>query len=76
MILLPGIDSGLALETVEKIRTLIEGRKARDLNEITCSIGLSNFVKEEDRELHQMVERATSALDQASSQGKNSIRVA
>jgi diguanylate cyclase len=75
MLFLPGTESDKALEIVENVRKEIEARSADPVPKFTASIGLSCFNKEEDTELHHLVERASRAMNQASSQGMNCIRV-
>ena len=74
VIIMPHTALSNAVEAAEKLRQIIEKESIKDVGQVTCSFGVTEFLKDDD--IQSLIIRADNAMYKAKKEGKNRVTVA
>ena len=74
VIIMPHTALSNAVEAAEKLRQVIEKEDIKEVGHVTCSFGVTEFLKEDD--IQSLIIRADNAMYKAKKEGKNRVTVA
>ena len=74
VIIMPHTALSNAVEAAEKLRQIIEKESIKEVGQVTCSFGVTEFLKDDD--IQSLIIRADNAMYKAKKEGKNRVTVA
>ena len=74
VIIMPHTALSNAVEAAEKLRQIIEKENIKEVGQVTCSFGVTEFLKDDD--IQSLIIRADNAMYKAKKEGKNRVTVA
>lgn len=74
VIIMPHTALSNAVEAAEKLRQIIEKEDMKEVGCVTCSFGVTEFLKDDD--IQSLIIRADNAMYKAKKEGKNRVTVA
>ena len=74
VIIMPHTALSNAVEAAEKLRQIIEKENIKEVGRVTCSFGVTEFLKDDD--IQSLIIRADNAMYKAKKEGKNRVTVA
>ena len=74
VIIMPHTALSNAVEAAEKLRQIIEKENIKEVGQVTCSFGVTEFLKDDD--IQSLIIRADNAMYKAKKEGKHRVTVA